>query len=103
MPSLCCIQAMEDFFVAYDDTVRGSGDQMLQFQYGDDGLDPSFMEASGEPVDYERLLFTVKVPWRFSLRTCGLFASALTRPVAGLPRSLVFVQRQAKRSCHRFS
>lgn len=55
------MQAMEDFVVAYDDTVRGSGGQMLQFQYGDDGLDPSFMEASGEPVDYERLLFTVKV------------------------------------------
>ena len=69
------VKAMEDFFVTYDDTVRSTGGQMLQFQYGDDGLDPSYMEANGQPVDFDRLLFTIKVrglwrPWCCSCCCC---------------------------------
>ena len=55
------VKAMEDFSVAYDNTVRGTADTLLQFLYGDDGLDPSFMEDNGMPVDFDRLLLTVKV------------------------------------------
>jgi DNA-directed RNA polymerase III subunit RPC1 len=61
---------MEDFSVAYDDTVRGSGGILLQVNYGDDGLDPSFMEDNGQPVDFDRLLSTVRV--RSANVHCGL-------------------------------
>jgi hypothetical protein len=56
-----CSQAMEDFSVAYDNTVRGTGNSLLQFKFGDDGLDPSFMEDNGQPVDFDRLVMTIKV------------------------------------------
>lgn len=59
-----CVQAMEDFSVAYDNTVRGTGNSLLQFKFGDDGLDPSFMEDNGQPVDFDRLVMTIKVPCR---------------------------------------
>jgi len=38
------IKALEDLSVKYDDTVRTSTHHVIQFQYGDDGLDPMFMD-----------------------------------------------------------
>jgi len=38
------IKTMEDMMVAYDGTVRGPGNSIVQFLYGDDGIDGQFRE-----------------------------------------------------------
>eukprot|EP01117_Protostelium_nocturnum_P012753 TRINITY_DN4718_c0_g1_i1.p1 TRINITY_DN4718_c0_g1~~TRINITY_DN4718_c0_g1_i1.p1 ORF type:complete len:585 (-),score=234.22 TRINITY_DN4718_c0_g1_i1:38-1792(-) len=50
------VKALEDLAVHYDDTVRNSVNGIVQFTYGDDGLDPAAMEATNKPVDIIRLL-----------------------------------------------
>ena len=54
------VKAMEDLCVNYDTTVRGCMGDVYQFRYGDDGLDPSKMEANDRPVDLGRVLFVIK-------------------------------------------
>ena len=48
------MKALEDLSVQYDMTVRNSGGSVVQFVYGDDSLDPSVMEGSSKPVNFER-------------------------------------------------
>lgn len=44
----------------YDATVRNAAGGIVQFAYGDDGLDPVVMEGKeGRPLDFERLLAKV--------------------------------------------
>ena len=38
------IQALEDLSMQYDTTVRNSENTVVQFTYGDDGLNPDKME-----------------------------------------------------------
>jgi DNA-directed RNA polymerase III subunit RPC1 len=46
--------------VHYDATVRNAAGGIVQFAYGDDGLDPVVMEGKdGKPLDFERLLAKV--------------------------------------------
>lgn len=45
--------------MAYDSTVRNSEMSVVQFVYGDDGLNPSLMENGDRPVDYDRLMVNV--------------------------------------------
>jgi DNA-directed RNA polymerase III subunit RPC1 len=54
------IKALEDLSVKYDDTVRTSTQHVIQFQYGDDGLDPMFMDDTKQPVSLKRLFTIVK-------------------------------------------
>ena len=44
------IKAMEDVQVKYDGTVRTSKDVLLQFMYGEDGFDASYIENMGIPL-----------------------------------------------------
>ena len=53
------MKALEDLSMQYDLTVRNSEKVVIQFSYGDDGLDPSLMEKGDRPVDYNRLLINV--------------------------------------------
>jgi DNA-directed RNA polymerase III subunit RPC1 len=54
-------QALEDLYVHYDATVRNAAGGIVQFAYGDDGLDPVVMEGKdGKPLDFERLLAKVR-------------------------------------------
>lgn len=39
------VQALEDLCVNYDMTVRNSNGDVIQFLYGGDGLDPTYMEG----------------------------------------------------------
>ncbi len=55
------MKALEDLSVQYDMTVRDSVKGIVQFTYGDDGLDPAGMEAKEKPVDFTRVLNHVKV------------------------------------------
>ncbi|PVV02627.1 hypothetical protein BB560_002917 [Smittium megazygosporum] len=47
------MKALEDLFIHYDTSVRNSTDGVVQFTYGDDGLDPSEIEADTSPVDFK--------------------------------------------------
>lgn len=48
------MKSLEDLSSRYDDTVKNSSDNIVQFQYGDDKLDPVDMEGKAKPVHFER-------------------------------------------------
>ncbi|KAI1156878.1 DNA-directed RNA polymerase III subunit RPC1 [Nemania diffusa] len=48
------MKSLEDLSTKYDDTVRTSGDGVVQFQFGADKLDPVDMEGKAVPVNFER-------------------------------------------------
>ncbi|KZF19018.1 beta and beta-prime subunits of DNA dependent RNA-polymerase [Xylona heveae TC161] len=48
------MKSLEDLSTLYDDTVRNSSSGIVQFQYGDDKLDPVDMEAKAKPVHFDR-------------------------------------------------
>lgn len=50
------MKALEDLSVQYDSTVRTSSGDIVQFVYGQDGLDPAYMEANKQPIDFDRLM-----------------------------------------------
>ncbi|XP_024019134.1 DNA-directed RNA polymerase III subunit 1 [Morus notabilis] len=55
------IKALEDLFVHYDNTVRNASACIIQFCYGDDGMDPAHMEGkNGAPLNFERLFLKAK-------------------------------------------
>jgi DNA-directed RNA polymerase subunit A' len=53
------INALEDVKVENDGTVRHSGGQIIQFIYGEDGIDPT-RSSSGNAVDLDRIITDVK-------------------------------------------
>ena len=48
------MKSLEDLSIKYDDTVRDSSANIVQFQFGDDKLDPVDMEGKAKPVNFER-------------------------------------------------
>ncbi|KAL8975580.1 MAG: hypothetical protein Q9197_000196 [Variospora fuerteventurae] len=48
------MKSLEDLSTQYDDTVRNGSSHIVQFQYGDDKLDPVNMEARAKPVHFDR-------------------------------------------------
>ncbi|KAF2198820.1 beta and beta-prime subunits of DNA dependent RNA-polymerase [Delitschia confertaspora ATCC 74209] len=48
------MKSLEDLSANYDNTVRNSSGGIVQFQYGDDNLDPLDMEGKAKPVHFER-------------------------------------------------
>jgi DNA-directed RNA polymerase III subunit RPC1 len=48
------MKALEDLSTQYDYSVRNSVGGIVQFCYGDDGLDPALMEAESSPVLFAR-------------------------------------------------
>lgn len=55
------IKALEDLSIQYDNSVRTSNGSIIQFLYGDDGMDPSQMEGqNGVPLNFGRLLLRAK-------------------------------------------
>ncbi|GBG32582.1 DNA-directed RNA polymerase subunit [Hondaea fermentalgiana] len=49
------MKALEDLSVAYDGSVRNAVNGIVQFNYGDDGLNPVCMEKGDRPVNWRRL------------------------------------------------
>eukprot|EP01069_Polyplicarium_translucidae_P012943 Polyplicarium_translucidae@DN670_c0_g1_i1.p1 len=47
------IKALEDLSIQYDYTVRTSDGQIVQFVFGDDGLNPQRMEEKNKPMNLE--------------------------------------------------
>lgn len=55
------MKSLEDLFLHYDYTVRNTGGSIVQFCYGDDGMDPAGMEGKdGKPLNFERLFLRSK-------------------------------------------
>lgn len=54
------VKALEDLSVKYDQTVRTSDEQIVQFVYGDDGLNPQLMELKTNLVDFAATFKHVK-------------------------------------------
>ncbi|KAJ3007733.1 UNVERIFIED_CONTAM: hypothetical protein HDU68_003379, partial [Siphonaria sp. JEL0065] len=50
------MKALEDLTTHYDLSVRNSTGGVIQFTYGDDGLDPASIESSVQPVEFPRNL-----------------------------------------------
>jgi DNA-directed RNA polymerase III subunit RPC1 len=48
------MKALEDLTTHYDLTVRNATGGIVQFRYGDDGLDPACLEGDAQPIDLER-------------------------------------------------
>lgn len=55
------MKSLEDLSVQYDNTVRNSSSNIVQFQYGDDKLDPVDMEGKARPVHFERTFIHAEV------------------------------------------
>jgi len=53
------INALEDLKVENDGTVRHSGGQIIQFIYGEDGIDP-MRSIGGDAVDVDRIIADIK-------------------------------------------
>lgn len=54
------VKALEDLTVHYDMTVRNATGDVVQYQYGGDGLDPTYMEGKDCPVEFKRVLDNVR-------------------------------------------
>lgn len=54
------MKAMEDLSVKYDNSVRNSGEEIVEFLYGEDALDALNMEADTLPVSFGRLFNSIK-------------------------------------------
>ena len=50
------VKSLEDLSIQYDNTVRNANDDVVQFLYGGDGLDPISMEDNSKPVNFDRVL-----------------------------------------------
>lgn len=77
------MKALEDLSMQYDGTVRNSEQTIVQFSYGDDGLNPQLMEKGDRPVDYNRLVINI----------CGKQNSLRHPKTQILPHPPKFVQR----------
>jgi len=55
------MKSLEDLSTQYDDTVRNSSSNIVQFQYGDDKLDPVDMEGKAKPVHFDRTFIHAEV------------------------------------------
>jgi len=53
------VNALDSVYVAYDGTVRDSEGRIIQFIYGEDGVDPT-RSAGGKTVDIKRIVEEVK-------------------------------------------
>lgn len=48
------MKALEDLTTQYDLSVRNSTGGVVQFTYGDDGLDPACLEGDAQPIEFQR-------------------------------------------------
>ena len=65
------MKSLEDLSTNYDDTVRNSSQNIIQFQFGDDKLDPVDMEGKAKPVHFERTFIHAEVfPYLVNIFLC---------------------------------
>jgi DNA-directed RNA polymerase III subunit RPC1 len=59
------VKCLEDLCCQYDMTIRTCTNDIVQFTYGGDSLDPIFLEGKDKPVDYERIYQHVRAKYRY--------------------------------------
>jgi DNA-directed RNA polymerase III subunit RPC1 len=59
------VKCLEDLCCQYDMTIRTSTNDIVQFTYGGDSLDPIFLEGKDKPVDYDRIYQHVRAKYRY--------------------------------------
>lgn len=59
------VKCLEDLCCQYDMTIRTSNNDIVQFVYGEDSLDPIFLEGKDRPVDFDRIYQHVRSLHRF--------------------------------------
>lgn len=60
------VKCLEDLCCQYDMTIRTCTNDIVQFTYGGDSLDPIFLEGKDKPVDYERIYQHVRAKYRYN-------------------------------------
>jgi len=50
------INALQELEAQYDGTVRNAEEDIVQFEYGEDGVDPMKMPSEGETVDVDAVV-----------------------------------------------
>lgn len=60
------MKSLEDLSIKYDYSVRTSTNEIAQFLYGDDSLEPMKMEDDEKPVNFQKLLDDIKSQKKFS-------------------------------------
>ena len=73
------MKSMEDLIVRYDKTVRSGEETIIQFTYGDDGLDPMFMDDEEMPVSLGRLYVIIKEATRRSESEAAMLSPSQIR------------------------
>lgn len=102
------MKALEDLSVQYDDTVRNTTGGIVQFMYGDDGLDPTGMEGRDKPVDFARVAMHIKAlipangqpgmtPWEMKqsvekILKSPMFVGGINNGVRDKPCSELFIE-----------
>jgi len=59
------VKCLEDLCCQYDMTIRTSTNDIVQFTYGGDSLDPIFLEGKDKPVEYDRIYQHIRAKYRF--------------------------------------
>lgn len=54
------IKGLEGMSLQYDNTVRAENMDIIQFSYGSDNLNPTYMESNGRPINFNRLINAVR-------------------------------------------
>ena len=83
------MKALEDLTTQYDLSVRNGAGGVVQFRFGDDGLDPACLEGDAQPVDFVRAWSHATVRFQFTLLglSCishGIFQAISPRSARGL-------------------
>ena len=59
------VKCLEDLCCQYDMTIRTCTNDIVQFTYGGDSLDPIYLEGKDKPVDYDRIYQHVRAKYRY--------------------------------------
>ncbi|CAK7197483.1 DNA-directed RNA polymerase III subunit C1 (rpo31) [Sporothrix eucalyptigena] len=90
------MKSLEDLATQYDGSVRTSAREVVQFKFGDDGLDPAEMEGpSAVPVNFMRT-------WKYAENTTRDNAEVSLEPDEVVARCAVLLARERKKykRCH---
>ncbi|KAF9651025.1 beta and beta-prime subunits of DNA dependent RNA-polymerase [Thelephora ganbajun] len=83
------MKALEDLVTHYDSSVRNAVGGMVQFTYGDDGLDPGCLEGDAQPVEFVRTwsharsISSQKTPGLLPYEIAGMVDRELSHPNFG--------------------
>ena len=97
------MKSLEDLASQYDDTVRNSSSGIVQFQYGDDKLDPVDMEAKAKPVHFNRTFIHAEASSGNIKPTANVhFANLIDRLLPGMNMTKDFCQMKSRRDVTHF-